>query len=91
MGGDEFCLILRGVGDPRHAALVAERLIAVIGEPIWLEASSEFYPSASIGIAVFPRDGSTAEELLRHSDQAMYQAKSSSEGKVSGPSQLRST
>lgn len=78
MGGDEFCLILRGIGDPRRAAAIAERLVSVIGEPVWLESGLECYPSASVGIALFPRDGLTADELLRRSDQAMYQAKSSS-------------
>lgn len=77
MGGDEFCLVLRDAGDPRRVAAVAERLLDAISEPIWLEATAEFYPSASIGIAIYPRDGRTADELMRRSDQAMYQAKAS--------------
>lgn len=80
VGGDEFCLILRGIGDSRQAAVVAERLALAIGESLQLEPGAEFYPSASIGIALYPRDGRTVDELMRRSDQAMYQAKGSPGG-----------
>jgi EAL domain-containing protein (putative c-di-GMP-specific phosphodiesterase class I) len=53
---------------------VAEKLLATIGEPMELEGQS-ISVSPSIGISVFPRDGETADMLIRHADAAMYLAK----------------
>ena len=58
----------------RDAARVAEKLIQSIEEPINVDGQ-ELHVSASIGIALFPQDGSTAEKLIRNADTAMYRAK----------------
>lgn len=73
-GGDEFVLLLTEMTDRLHAALVAEKFIQCLSEPFIL-SGRRLHISASIGVAVFPGDGETSDELLRHADMAMYQVK----------------
>ncbi len=82
LGGDEFVVVAQDVlreGDP---AVVAEKLVSALARP-YLVGGQELSLSASIGIAVFPRDGRNAATLIRHADAAMYRAK------AAGPSQYR--
>ncbi|MFA6958173.1 MAG: EAL domain-containing protein [Thermoanaerobaculia bacterium] len=74
MGGDEFTVLVPQMLDERHAILVAEKLIDAVAEPIEIEGHS-LYPTASIGIALFPNDGADAATLLRSVDAALYRAK----------------
>ncbi len=74
LGGDEFTVLLTEISRPGDAALVAERLLGTLEEPIVL-AGKEVFVSISIGIAVFPEDGRESESLLRNADAAMYFAK----------------
>lgn len=74
MGGDEFTVILEDVKIPEQAADVAQRILAVIGKPIELKGE-EFTISASVGMAVYPRDGESADYLVKCADTAMYRAK----------------
>jgi diguanylate cyclase (GGDEF)-like protein/hemerythrin-like metal-binding protein/PAS domain S-box-containing protein len=76
MGGDEFAIILPGVSDPNGAGLVANRLIVALGEPIVVDGDS-CSVGASVGIALYPRDGLTIEALVRAADAAMYASKAS--------------
>jgi diguanylate cyclase (GGDEF)-like protein len=78
IGGDEFVVVAAGA-DQMASALVAERLIAALGEPIEVRGH-RFAQGVSIGIAQFPHDGATPELLLRHADVAMYGAKSAGSG-----------
>ena len=73
LGGDEFALILPGVRDEIEAETVAAKLLASFQEPFAL-AKHEIYATASIGITQFTGD-ERAEQLLRHTDTAMYRAK----------------
>lgn len=74
-GGDEFMVLLSG-GTPAGAVRdVARKLVAAVGAPMQLDAAS-ISVTPSIGIAFFPRDGRTPDELIQHADLAMYQAKS---------------
>jgi diguanylate cyclase (GGDEF)-like protein len=73
-GGDEFMLILEDIEDRDGVALVAQKLVAAVGESCIL-AATELHTSPSIGISLFPVDGETAEVLLAHADEAMYAAK----------------
>ncbi len=75
LGGDEFLLILQGLNDPQKIEKVAKKLLSALGKPIILD-NRELITSASIGIAVYPDDGSSSQVLLRNADAAMYQAKS---------------
>ncbi|WP_022792387.1 bifunctional diguanylate cyclase/phosphodiesterase [Marinococcus halotolerans] len=73
--GDEFVIILPESTGYR-AGNTAHSLVQVLNELIIIE-KNELFISASIGISVFPEDGETAEDLLKHADTAMYKAKSS--------------
>jgi diguanylate cyclase (GGDEF)-like protein len=74
LGGDEFALLLEGVESTALAAAAADGVGAELARPFTI-AGREVYLSASIGIALSPRDGGTAEELLQRADLAMSQAK----------------
>ena len=73
-GGDEFLVVLPEIEGEQGPVPVAEKLLAAISEPMDLEGQS-ISVSPSIGIAMFPRDGDTAEALIKNADAAMYLAK----------------
>ncbi len=81
LAGDEFTIILPTVDEPESAALVAERIIESLHQPVNLGGRDQFV-AASIGIAMFPNDGSTVEDLLRNADGAMYRAKDMGRGRA---------
>ena len=74
LGGDEFAVLQVGVGDPAEASALAARITEALAQPFVLNGR-ELAISASIGITLHPRDGRSANELLRNADLAMYQAK----------------
>jgi diguanylate cyclase (GGDEF)-like protein len=74
LGGDEFLVLLPNLRNAEDAGAVAERLIAALREPVQL-AMNSLVVTPSVGIALFPRDGTDAETLLRNADLAMYFAK----------------
>ncbi len=76
MGGDEFVVLLPQVRAPEAAAVVGEKILRAITEPLVIEGH-ELVISASIGICMHPDDGASAGQLIRNADAAMYQAKSS--------------
>ena len=73
-GGDEFLVVLPDLEGDAGPVPVAEKLLAAISEPMELEGQA-ISVSPSIGIAIFPRDGITAEALIKNADAAMYLAK----------------
>ena len=73
LGGDEFVVVARNAGDA-DARRLAERLAAAIEHPFDL-SSTRAHISASIGIAIYPRDGAHSDELTKNADAAMYRAK----------------
>jgi diguanylate cyclase len=74
LGGDEFLVLLPNLRSTVDAGAVAERLILAVREPIQL-GSNALVVTPSIGIAIYPQDGSDGETLLRNADLAMYFAK----------------
>ncbi len=74
LGGDEFCIILNNITDEASVTEVAKRCQQKINQPIMLE-NHQIKPKASIGIALFPKDGKSEPELLKAADTAMYLAK----------------
>ena len=79
IGGDEFDIILeRREGSP-WVDLMAQRMIDALAEPIELDGQS-IYVGMSIGIALYPADGGTAETLQSHADAALHQAKAQGRG-----------
>ena len=75
LGGDEFIALLPEIGDERDAQRVADRVLEVMRDPV-LVGGQECFVTASVGIAIFPRDGATVVDLMRNSDVAMYSVKS---------------
>ena len=82
LGGDEFVALLPEVTDERDAERVASRMLDVMREPIFV-GGQECFCTASVGIALFPRDGGTVADLLRNSDVAMYSVKSAGRNSAS--------
>jgi diguanylate cyclase (GGDEF)-like protein/PAS domain S-box-containing protein len=74
LGGDEFVVLLEDVAEPAIAVRLAETMLRTIAEPLHVD-NDTVVVGASIGIAFYPYDGNTAEELLSRADAAMYCAK----------------
>jgi len=74
LGGDEFTLILEGWKHADHIAAVSERLIEAMNQPIYI-MGHEIYITVSIGISIYPDDGTDIATLLKYADSAMYSAK----------------
>lgn len=79
-GGDEFTILLKGYPSLAHVAETAKCLIEVIEQP-FLVGNHKFMISASIGISVYPQDGTDIMTLLKNADTAMYQSKADGGGK----------
>ncbi|NKN33699.1 putative bifunctional diguanylate cyclase/phosphodiesterase [Marichromatium bheemlicum] len=75
VGGDEFVVLLEDADCARRAGRVANRLLQVFGPPFQI-GKERLQVSASIGISLYPADGTEPDTLLRHADIAMYEAKS---------------
>ena len=73
-GGDEFVILLEGLDTPRYAIRVAERVLEALRDPFLIDGH-EVFTTPSIGIAFSGEGGRNADELLRHADSAMYEAK----------------
>jgi diguanylate cyclase (GGDEF)-like protein/PAS domain S-box-containing protein len=73
-GGDEFVIVLQFIANENDAAHAAVKILDLIAEPM-LIGDHELSVNASIGIAMFPKDGTDTGTLLRHADRAMYSAK----------------
>lgn len=77
-GGDEFLYLLMELQQESDASQIAEKIIARIGEPFELATAAEpiqVSVKCSVGISIFPRNGSTDKLLVASADKAMYQAK----------------
>jgi diguanylate cyclase (GGDEF)-like protein len=74
LGGDEFVLLLCGVGSVEECDRAASRVLKALAAPVRI-GTHESRISGSLGISLFPHDGSDPDTLLRHADQAMYRAK----------------
>ena len=82
LGGDEFVALLPEVADERDAERVATRILDLMREPIFV-GSQECFVTASVGIALYPRDGLTVADLMRNSDVAMYSVKNTTRNSAS--------
>lgn len=79
LGGDEFVVLQTRMPSPQHAATLADKLLQVLAQPFQL-GGGEHFVGGSMGIAVFPDDGQTVEDLLKCADIAMYRAKDAGRG-----------
>ena len=80
LGGDEFIIILSNITDPKDASGIAEHIINRVSEPYHINRH-EVFITPSIGITLYPLDGTNTEGLLKNADAAMYRAKESGRGK----------
>ena len=74
-GGDEFCILIN-LSQRDEAQSMAQRIMLKLKEPIEL-SGRQMVMTTSIGISVFPEDGTSSAELLKHADLALYQSKGS--------------
>jgi diguanylate cyclase (GGDEF)-like protein/PAS domain S-box-containing protein len=74
LGGDEFLVVAPDAADRSVGTRLVEKVLYLLSEPFAIRGQ-EIYCGVSIGIAFFPEDGETVEELLRNADFAMYHAK----------------
>jgi diguanylate cyclase (GGDEF)-like protein len=74
LGGDEFVIKLYGVDTDETVSAIASRIISALAPPFTCEGH-QFVVTPSIGIAMYPQDGETGEQLLMNADSAMYRAK----------------
>lgn len=79
LGGDEFTVLVPEIREPGDASIVARHLIEVLSQPFTV-SGTETFVAASVGIAIFPGDGVSTDELLRNADTAMYRAKEQGRG-----------
>lgn len=74
LGGDEFVLLLNDISSPAHCERLISRISHAIELPYQVDTDT-LNLSASLGVTIYPLDNADADTLLRHADQAMYQAK----------------
>src|SRR5207253_4112968 len=78
LGGDEFLVLMPQIDDASTVAVMARDLLVAVSQPVPLESGHEAYVTASIGVSLYPADGSTtAVEMLRDADAALFRAKES--------------
>lgn len=73
-GGDEFAILQTAAKQPEEAAALAQRLVAALSEPCEIEGH-QLAIGASVGVALYPADGLSADQLLKSGDIALYKAK----------------
>lgn len=74
LGGDEFVIVLEEMSEKKDISMVTEMLIDELHQPLFIN-EDEIYITGSIGIARYPEDGVTTDQLLSAADKAMYKAK----------------
>jgi diguanylate cyclase (GGDEF)-like protein len=79
VGGDEFVIVIPTIESSADASSVAAKILEVLGNAFHLQGN-DLHVAASIGISLYPSDGSDAETLMRNADTAMYFAKDSGRG-----------
>ena len=79
LGGDEFAVVVRDASDSTRVEMLAHRIIETLSRPYEVDQHT-LYIGASVGLAVAPRDGRTAETLIRSADLALYRSKDAGGG-----------
>lgn len=74
MGGDEFVVIITDIDKPERVSMIAEKVLKSV-DTISVVAGQSVKSTASMGIAIYPNDAETPEDLIKHADSAMYYAK----------------
>ncbi len=82
-GGDEFLCLITQIQDENNVAMIAGKIIKAIQTPCHISPHNldiDTSIGASIGISLFPKDGTTADALIKSADEAMYRAKQHNSG-----------
>ncbi|MRW89633.1 EAL domain-containing protein [Duganella sp. FT80W] len=79
LGGDEFTVVLHELDSPAAAATAAHNIVRALSAPFPIDGH-EIFVTASVGIAMYPHDGSDVATLVKHADSAMYRAKRTNSG-----------
>jgi diguanylate cyclase (GGDEF)-like protein len=79
LGGDEFAVVVRDASDTVRVEKLAQAIIEILSRPYEVDAHT-LYIGASVGVAIGPRDGRTAEMLIRSADLALYRSKDAGGG-----------
>lgn len=82
LGGDEFLVLLEPLDEQPSAMTVAERIIAVIAEPMVLHSGHQARIGASVGLAISQDAGTDADRLVQEADLAVYRAKAAGRGRI---------
>ncbi|QVK17097.1 PAS domain S-box protein [Mycoplasmatota bacterium] len=80
-GGDEFVILLKDCKGKQHITRHAKKILSIINKPFIFEGNY-INTSASLGIAIYPKDGTNSDELIQNADIAMYEAKNHLEKKI---------
>ncbi|MFA6137738.1 MAG: EAL domain-containing protein [Sulfurimonas sp.] len=83
IGGDEFAVILENLTHPEDAGRLASEMIHTLSLDYKLSAKAVIHVGVSVGIALYPNDGTNASDLLQHSDTALYKSKADGRGTYS--------
>lgn len=75
LGGDEFALVIKSMQDTQDINSFKDQVLQAINQPITLKDTHKISVNASIGHAIFPVQGKSYDDLLHHSDEAMYKMK----------------
>ncbi len=79
LGGDEFICVMESVRSDEEVAMLAQEVIAAFDAPFRI-GGHDLFLTASVGISIFPNDGTSVGDLLRNADTAMYRAKALGRG-----------
>jgi diguanylate cyclase (GGDEF)-like protein/PAS domain S-box-containing protein len=75
LGGDEFTILMENLHHGQDASVLARKILDLLVEPILVD-ENVLYVTSSIGVSLYPDDGTTVQNLLKYADAAMYKAKS---------------
>ena len=79
LGGDEFTVVLAEIHGPNAAVAAAQNICRALAAPFQIDGH-DIFVTASVGISLYPHDGTDVSALLKHADAAMYRAKKTSSG-----------
>ena len=74
LGGDEFTIIMEDLKEGHDASVLANKILEILANEINID-ENKLYVSSSIGISLYPQDGTSVSDLLKYADSAMYKAK----------------
>ncbi len=81
LGGDEFVAVLTDVDNIQDCIQMANRILDAFAKPVLIE-DALLHVTVSVGVTMYPQDNADADHLMRHADQAMYEAKQSGKNRL---------